>query len=346
MDKQELKQSQPVVWKMLSQALLSGRLAHAYLFYGPKGSPKSQMALLFAQSLFCEHPDEDGFACQECAVCHSLQQEEEMDFYWMHPGGIRQKNRLSRKELDAVWKNPDTASQDEKPAAYKVLKSSILNLQDAFGESSINGSRQVYILEQYDTATPEASNSLLKFMEEPHEDLIGILCADDLGNVLPTIQSRCQLIPFRPASVESLKDELRECISDEESLDMLARAGWRKEEAEQFDEHFDQIKAGAKSYCQDMDRQEGILNVQLNLFTNKNTATRTNVLLFLQWVLYDMKKQLESDPEQSLAIRSVLLESMDRLKRPVDILLLLDHTMYEILKIRTSRLPLRTPSSR
>lgn len=333
MNKADLKKNQPVAWKMLSRALKEDKVSHAYLFYGPKGSPKSQMALLMAQSLFCKNPDEDGFACQECGDCKRIEREENLDFYWMHAGGHHHKR--TRKEMDAWWKNK--TEKEQKPENFRIKKEGILDLQEAFSRSAI-GKNQVYILENYDTATPDASNSLLKFLEEPKEGLVGILTADQLGNVLPTIQSRCQMISFRPASREALKEELRDLFDEEDSLDMLSQAGWSKDEAiKLFDENFDTIKEGAKKYYSDCHLQEAILKVQTEIFYPKSPMlTKTNMTLFYQWLLY-LARNDNNDPIRALKIREVLLEALDRIRRPVDLAMLADRTMFEIWKIKNSK---------
>lgn len=332
MTKEELRNSQPVAWKILSRALKEDRISHAYLFYGPSDAPKSDMALLLAQSLFCPNRDEDGFACQKCESCQKTEQEESLDFFWIHPGGIRQKNRLSRKELDALWRGESLP--EEKKETWRIRKEQILDLQESFARSAAGTDHQVYILEQYDTATPEASNSLLKFLEEPHAGLCGILTAEELGNVLPTIQSRCQLIAFRPSGPEVLKKQLSDLIEDEEMCTMLAENGWHREEIQKIEKDtLHLIQQEAVRYYENKSRLDAVCRVQTDLFHSKNMLTKTNVQLFLQWILYLVKRDRSIKPLQALNIRQKILESLDRLKKPVDAALLCDSTMYAIWNI-------------
>ena len=169
MNKEYLKKAQPIVYQTLSNALKNKRVANAYLFHGPKGSSKLETAILFAQSIVCEHTDFDGFACQECESCKRIENEDSLDYM------IVSNDRIKKKD--------------------------IVDLQ-AFFESTSAGKQnaRIYILDHYDKATPDASNSWLKFLEEPSEGIYGILIADEKSNVLPTIQSRCQAIHFKTAA--------------------------------------------------------------------------------------------------------------------------------------------------
>ena len=154
MNKEYLKKAQPIVYQTLSNALKNKKVANAYLFHGPKGSSKLETAILFAQSIVCEHTDFDGFACQECESCKRIENEESLDYM------IVSNDRIKKKD--------------------------IVDLQ-AFFESTSAGKQnaRIYILDHYDKATPDASNSLLKFLEEPSEGIYGILIAHEKSNVLP-----------------------------------------------------------------------------------------------------------------------------------------------------------------
>lgn len=80
MNKEEFRKNQPVAYRVLSHALKSNSLSHAYLLSGAQGAPLSQCALLLAQSVLCENPDEDGLACQKCTSCQQVERQEHPDF--------------------------------------------------------------------------------------------------------------------------------------------------------------------------------------------------------------------------------------------------------------------------
>ena len=83
MNKQQLKQEQPIAYRTLSHALKNDKLAHAYLFHGIPGTPKLECAQLLAQSILCGNRDQDGFACEECADCRRIKAHQMTDFIYL-----------------------------------------------------------------------------------------------------------------------------------------------------------------------------------------------------------------------------------------------------------------------
>ena len=185
MNKQQLKQEQPIAYRTLSHALKHDRLAHAYLFHGPTGTPKGAGADLLAQSIVCANRDEDGFACGECVDCRRIKEHQMTDFIY----------------LDGT--------------STSVKKENILKLQHEFVKTGLEHTgKKIYMINQAENATADALNSLLKFLEEPNGQMTAILLCDQPERLLPTIISRCQLIPFHPLNsricFELCKEELGE----------------------------------------------------------------------------------------------------------------------------------------
>ncbi len=307
MNKEELKQSQPIVYQTLSNALRQDNIAHAYLFYGPKGTPKSEVAILLAQSLVCRHTDADGFACQECEDCQRIKQEESIDFKWVHG------------DVD------------------KIKKKDIVDLKNFFVETSAGQANQrIYILDAFDQATTESSNALLKFLEEPQPGIYGILTVDERSNILPTIQSRCQNIPFRPAMRKQMIDQLSEQY-ETKSATMLVDAGYTLNAAETLlaDETFDMIQNSAIDYVHEWKEDESIVWMQTEIFPSKGKNTKKEwVRLWLEWVLFLVKNN-ESDAtmQQAVSIQLILVDALDALRTPVDLALLLDKVYTRIRKV-------------
>lgn len=174
MMKEQLAKEQPVAWQILSHALTSQKVAHAYLFHGPNGTPKLASAKLLAQSLICAHSDEHGFACETCTECLRIQNEQFADLIL----------------LDG--------------SQTSIKKEQILKLQHTLNKTGLEHTgKKVYILNYAENATSDALNSLLKFLEEPTNELVAILLVEQLDRILPTILSRCQLIPFHPLSMQT-----------------------------------------------------------------------------------------------------------------------------------------------
>ncbi|MGT2926842.1 DNA polymerase III subunit delta' [Streptococcus cuniculipharyngis] len=159
----DLEQVQAKIYSDFCQVLSSGRLSHAYLFDGYFGS--FELALFLAQSRFCLKL-EQGLPCGDCRSCRLIQAGDFSDVHVIRPTG-------------------------------QVLKTELI--RDALRESSQSGfesNRQVFIICDAEKMHPNASNRLLKVIEEPPADLTIFLLTSDSSKVLPTIRSRCQLVSF------------------------------------------------------------------------------------------------------------------------------------------------------
>lgn len=152
--------------RMLQQGLRSGKVSHAYLFIGPAGTGRKQLAMAFAKALRCETRELE--ACGHCLECRKIANGNHPDLHWIQPDG----------------------------AAIKIEQ--IRELQKQFAYRSNSDRPQIYIMEQADKMTVQAANSLLKFLEEPNARIVAILIVENGQALLPTIQSRTQLIPFTP----------------------------------------------------------------------------------------------------------------------------------------------------
>jgi len=172
----------------------SGRLSHAYLFRGPDGVGKQLCAKLFAAHLNCENPAPEG-GCGACPSCRKYLSGNHPDITVVRPeNGTIKINRI--RELC-------------RSLAYPPYESAI----------------RVVILEDIHTMRPEAANSLLKTLEEPPENNVLILTAELSREILPTIISRCQIVPFYGLSIEQTTEVLCDHFSgiDTGEADMLAR---------------------------------------------------------------------------------------------------------------------------
>ena len=153
--------------EMLRRAGSGGRLSHAYLFRGPAGVGKKRAALAFAAALNCLNP-EGGDACGTCASCRKL----------------------------AAGSHPDFTAVLPEGAAIKIGQ--IRALKQALGFPPLEARCRVVLLAEVHTMRREAANSLLKTLEEPPADTLLILTGDEASAILPTIVSRCQVVPFFP----------------------------------------------------------------------------------------------------------------------------------------------------
>ena len=168
--------------KTLKNALATGKIAHAYLFAGPRGTGKTTMAKLFAKALNCE--EGIGHQCNECKNCVSIME-------GSHPDVL---------ELDAASNN----GVDE-----------IRELIDKVKYGTILGRYKVYIIDEVHMLSAGAFNALLKTLEEPPEHVIFILATTEPHKILPTILSRCQRYDFTKVSEIDIKERLKAILLNE-----------------------------------------------------------------------------------------------------------------------------------
>ena len=154
----------------LKNAVKSGKLAHAYLFCGPRGVGKTTCARIFAKAINCEHPREDGEACNECESCKAFNEQRSHNIF----------------ELDAASNN----GVDQ-----------IKTLMEQTRIPPQVGKYKVFIIDEVHMLSAAAFNAFLKTLEEPPSHVIFILATTEKHKILPTILSRCQIYDFERMSV-------------------------------------------------------------------------------------------------------------------------------------------------
>lgn len=169
--------------KTLKNALASGKIAHAYLFAGPRGTGKTTMAKLLAKALNCE--EGIGHQCNTCKNCIAINE-------GSHPDVL---------EIDAASNN----GVDE-----------IRDLIDKVKYGTILGKYKVYIIDEVHMMTSGAFNALLKTLEEPPEHVIFILATTEPHKILPTILSRCQRYDFTKVSDVDIKNRIKIILEKED----------------------------------------------------------------------------------------------------------------------------------
>lgn len=156
-DKQEL------AYNLLVSDLENDCVTHAYLIDENNYSKSYEMIISFVKSLLCEN--KDGVVnCNECSICKRIDNGDYPEFLVISPDGLY------------------------------IKKQQIIDLQLAFSRTAVEGKRRVYIIKDCDKMRLEAANSILKFLEEPEDNIIAILMTNNINNVLPTIISRCKVI--------------------------------------------------------------------------------------------------------------------------------------------------------
>ena len=182
---------QPFITETLKTQVRTGRLSHAYLFIGTRGTGKTTCARILAKAVNCEHPV-DGNPCNECDACR----------------GIEDGSVLDVVELDAASNN----GVDD----VRMLRDEAI-----FSPTTVR--KRVYIIDEVHMLSKPAFNALLKILEEPPQHLMFILATTELNKVLPTILSRCQRHSFRRLDGDTIAKRLA-YVAEQEGINLTADA--------------------------------------------------------------------------------------------------------------------------
>jgi DNA polymerase-3 subunit delta' len=189
---------QTAVKDRFSNGLKTGRLAHAYLFYGPEGGGKEAIALEIAKALNCQN--EVTKPCNECTPCTKISQLKHPDIKFIIPEAKSWNSKEIQKKYQLKAENP--YSKIEYTGTTSISIEKIRDLKNEAKYTPYEAQKKIYILTEAEKMTREGANSFLKLLEEPPDNLLIILINNSLSNILDTIKSRCQIVYFPPLSFE------------------------------------------------------------------------------------------------------------------------------------------------
>lgn len=194
---QDVKGQDHIVQTLRNQ-IESGRIGHAYLFCGTRGTGKTSIAKIFARAVNCEHPI-SGSPCNECELCR----------------GIAAGSSLNVVEIDAASNNG---------------VENIREIREQVQYPPTEGRYRVYIIDEVHMLSTGAFNALLKTLEEPPSYVIFILATTEVNKIPVTVLSRCQRYDFKRISIETVGDRLKELTTaekipaEERALTYIAKA--------------------------------------------------------------------------------------------------------------------------
>ncbi|MUV38002.1 DNA-directed DNA polymerase [Lentibacillus sp. JNUCC-1] len=201
----DMAATQPLAAKIMTNSFKRGRMSHAYLIQGARGTGKEALALLTAQTLFCTHKSGVD-PCGECVDCRRI----------------------------ATGNHPDV--HQIVPDGQSIKKDQIDHLQKEFAYSALESSQKVYVIQRADTLTNNAANRILKFLEEPEMETTAFMLTENSQAMLATIRSRCQLIDLKPLDPAAFRKQLVAEGVNEQSARLLSEITNNKTEAEALQE--------------------------------------------------------------------------------------------------------------
>ena len=160
----EFKDSQKIAYELLTRTVKRNKISHAYLIDGNNNELAFDFVMSFVKMLVCDYNYTNYDKCNNCNKCKRIDD-----------GNYTEVKIIETEGL-------------------VIKKEQLLELQSDFSKSAIESNKRIYIIKDCDKMNKHASNSLLKFLEEPNDNIIAILFTNDIHKVLSTIRSRCQLI--------------------------------------------------------------------------------------------------------------------------------------------------------
>ena len=186
-----LEENQPIIYKTFVNAFKNHTLSHAYLLVGNPGTPLYEVAQYLAKSILCDDPS--PLACNNCITCM----------------------RIDSNNY------PDIIKLDGSKAIIK--KEDVLNIENRFEKTAFETKGiMIYIVNQVENMRVEAVNSMLKFLEEPESEIYAFLTTNNVNNILPTIVSRCQVLPLISMPRDKVIRDAQGLLVEQDDAELLS----------------------------------------------------------------------------------------------------------------------------
>lgn len=312
--KEYLEKEQPIFFHLIENAFTSKKIPHAYLLVGD--NTKIPLTYL-SMSLICD----ETLACETCIDCQKVKDNKYADI--IHFDGM----------------------------VESIKKPNIEYIQENFKKSSLEGKAKIYILENIENSTKEAMNALLKILEEPIDGVFALFTTKNINRVLPTIQSRCQIIDIQQDRKEILIKQLLDNDIELENANILVELSSTYDEAIALnDERFEYMILQVVNTIEDifMKPENLLINTQTNLMMKYKT--KDDVRLFLNILAIGMKdlfhvkhnqnmifvkhkelfSSINASTDDIIKKTELILEANYRLDSNANIALLIDSLMYKL----------------
>ncbi len=257
-----LIKTQRVAFQTLANGFKSNRISHAYLISGSNENSLKDIAIYLAKSLVCSKLE--PLACEECINCIRIDEHNYPDYIFID------------------------GSNDS------IKKQQIEDLQEQFSKVSLetNG-KKIYIIHLIEKATLGAVNSLLKFLEEPIDDVVAIITTQNINKVLSTIVSRCQLIRMKDYNSYDLENLLKHENFDEEDAYLASKLFNNLDDAKEYlsSQEYIQIKDASLETMQEIaDGNDPIIYNMQNTYKIVNSKEKAHryleiIILFLKDII-------------------------------------------------------------
>ena len=302
---EKYKNSQPILYNLLVNAIKNDKLSHAYLFETNNNSNYMEIIYSFVKEIFC--PGNGN--CDNCSICSRIDNGNFLELKIVNPDGLQ------------------------------IKKEQLNELQEEFSKVSIDSDKKIYIINECEKMNTQAANSILKFLEEPVDNIIAILVTNNINKVLRTIVSRCQVISLNKDNYEVTDNTLEnlsnilinvDFISEEKNINLY-------NDVISFIDYFEKNRGNTilevKSLWHDKikDRQENIIAIdiminfyydvfkyimygQANIFVNeidlikKISYNTSDIILSRLEILLDVRKLLENNLNINLLIDYMIIE--------------------------------------
>lgn len=287
-------ESQNIVYKTLTNAVNKNTYSHAYLFETNGNEDALDIAISFAKTLLCPNNYTNNNQCVNCTQCKKIDKNIFSDIKIIEP--------------DGMW----------------IKKEQLDELQKEFSKKSVESNKKIYIINNAELLNEKSSNSILKFLEEPEENIIAILVTKNIYQLLTTIVSRCQIISLK-------KNKEKENIIDEEIKEKLEYVNnfikyLEKEKIETllitqklWHEYFKERKDYINGYELILIYYKDVLNFKLNrqieLFSEykeeieviANNNTFNNLIYKINKII-ELKEHIKVNANQSLLLDKLIIE--------------------------------------